>query len=122
MPFHLLFYLKFFTPNLFIFRFTRLVGPATWCLDMAEIYPASTFHGVDAYPVFPAEVKPLNCAFTLSNVAERLPYPDNHFDFIHQRLLIFGLTRTDWRNARTPLFSGTVSSASLLMLTKVYRR
>ncbi|KAI8144362.1 S-adenosyl-L-methionine-dependent methyltransferase [Fennellomyces sp. T-0311] len=74
-------------------------GPATWCLDMSEKYPNSTFHGVDAYPVFPNEVKPQNCQFQLGNVADRLPYPDNYFDFIHQRLLIFGLTRTDWKNA-----------------------
>ncbi|KAI9499067.1 S-adenosyl-L-methionine-dependent methyltransferase [Zychaea mexicana] len=74
-------------------------GPATWSLDMAEMYPQSTFYGVDVYPVFPNEVKPQNCHFQACNVAEKLPFPDNHFDFIHQRLLIFGLTRADWRNA-----------------------
>ncbi|KAI7861168.1 S-adenosyl-L-methionine-dependent methyltransferase [Circinella umbellata] len=74
-------------------------GPATWSLDMAEMYPNSTFHGVDAYPVYPSEVKPPNCHFQPANVAEKLPFPDNHFDFIYQRLLIFGLTRTDWKNA-----------------------
>ena len=67
---------------------------------MSEKFPNSTFHGVDAYPVFPSEVKPQNCHFQLGNVADRLPYPDNYFDFIHQRLLIFGLTRSDWKNVR----------------------
>lgn len=61
------------------------------------MYPQSTFHGVDAYPVFPSEVKPANCHFYLANVADHLPFPDNYFDFIHQRLLLFGLTRNDWR-------------------------
>ncbi|KAI9255178.1 S-adenosyl-L-methionine-dependent methyltransferase [Phascolomyces articulosus] len=74
-------------------------GPGTWSLDMGEMYPNSTFHGVDAYPVFPSEVKPRNCHFQTCNIAEKLPFPDNHFDFIHQRLLIFGLTRTNWRDA-----------------------
>ena len=85
-------------------NYNNNTGPATWSLDMAEMYPNSTFHGVDAYPVYPSEVKPQNCHFQPANVAEKLPFPDNHFDFIYQRLLIFGFTRTDWKNVRGTSF------------------
>ncbi|KAI8147487.1 S-adenosyl-L-methionine-dependent methyltransferase [Fennellomyces sp. T-0311] len=78
-------------------------GPATWSLEMAEMYPNSTFYGIDAYPVFPTGVKPQNCHFELANVSESLPYPDNYFDFVHQRLLVFGLTRAGWENAISEL-------------------
>ncbi|CAO3598500.1 unnamed protein product [Absidia cylindrospora] len=71
-------------------------GPGTWLFEMAEDYPHSQFHGIDITPVFPENIKPANVQFALGNIAERLPYPDNHFDYIHQRLLIFGLTLPQW--------------------------
>lgn len=71
-------------------------GPGTWLFEMAEDFPHSQFHGLDITPVFPEGIKPANVSFTLGNLAERLPYPDNHFHYIHQRLLIFGLTLPQW--------------------------
>ncbi|KAL0077004.1 S-adenosyl-L-methionine-dependent methyltransferase [Phycomyces blakesleeanus] len=75
------------------------LGPATWTLDMAKAYDRSEFYGIDISPVFPEDIKPANTHFQLANITNRLPFPDNHFDFIHQRLLIFGLTRSDWTKA-----------------------
>lgn len=63
---------------------------------MAETYPASQFYGVDVSSVFPQTIKPANCHFEISNIGERLPFPDNYFDFVHQRLLQMGLTASDW--------------------------
>lgn len=71
-------------------------GPATWTLDMAEAYPNSKFYGVDASLVFPQNIKPKNVEFSICNVAKEIPFPDNTFDFIYQRLLILGLTNDDW--------------------------
>ncbi|KAI8089394.1 S-adenosyl-L-methionine-dependent methyltransferase [Halteromyces radiatus] len=71
-------------------------GPGTWVFEMAEDYPHTQFHGIDIAPVFPEGIKPPNVTFALGNVAERLPFPDDHFDYIHQRILIFGLTRPQW--------------------------
>lgn len=65
---------------------------------MAEQHPRSQFHGVDVSCVFPENIKPANVEFVIGNIAKHIPYPDNTFDYIHQRLLIFGLTNEDWEN------------------------
>lgn len=75
-------------------------GPGTWTLDLAEVYPKSKFYGVDASCVFPENIKPPNVQFLIGNIAKDLPFPDNQFDFIFQRLLFLGLTSDDWDNVR----------------------
>lgn len=65
---------------------------------MAQQYPHSTFHGIDIAEQFPNEIKPFNCHFQVANVTEKLPFPDNYFDYIHQRLLVAALTRDGWNN------------------------
>ena len=72
------------------------IGPGTWSLDMANEYSESKFYGVDISPVFPMEAKPANTEFKVYNIAEGTAFPDNHFDFIHQRLLVMGLRKTEW--------------------------
>ncbi|KAK4520336.1 uncharacterized protein ATC70_008470 [Mucor velutinosus] len=79
-------------------------GPATWAFEMGEAWPNSTFHGIDASCVFPENIKPANVEFVLGNIAKEIPYPDNTFDYIHQRLLLLGLTDDDWDNALKQLY------------------
>ncbi|KAI8143712.1 S-adenosyl-L-methionine-dependent methyltransferase [Fennellomyces sp. T-0311] len=71
-------------------------GPATWPLEMAEMFPQSKFYGVDISPVFPMQIKPSNCEFLLHNLSDPLPYPNNYFGFVHQRLLVMGIVDDDW--------------------------
>lgn len=74
-------------------------GPGSWTLELAHEFPLSRFHGVDISNVFvPDSKKPSNVEFTIGNIAKKLPYPDNTFDYIHQRLLMAGLTSEDWDN------------------------
>ncbi|KAI9366414.1 S-adenosyl-L-methionine-dependent methyltransferase [Pilaira anomala] len=73
-------------------------GPGSWTIDMAKEFPNSKFHGVDISNFFP-ETKPDNCEFVIGNLTETLPYEDNTFDYIHQRLLILGLTNGSWDKA-----------------------
>ncbi|CAO3637739.1 unnamed protein product [Mucor hiemalis] len=79
-------------------------GPATWAFEMAEAYPLSKFYGIDASCVFPEDIKPANVEFIIGNIAKELPYDDNFFDFIHQRLLILGLTGDDWTSTLDNLY------------------
>ncbi|GAA5811118.1 hypothetical protein MFLAVUS_004547 [Mucor flavus] len=53
---------------------------------MAKEYPNSEFRGVD----------PDNCEFVIGNITETLPYKDDTFDFIHQRILLVGLANSNW--------------------------
>ncbi|KAI8338824.1 S-adenosyl-L-methionine-dependent methyltransferase [Blakeslea trispora] len=74
-------------------------GPATWTFEIGENYPRSRIYGVDASCVFPENVKPANVEFAIGNIAKRIPHEDCMFHYIHQRLLIMGLTDEDWTNA-----------------------
>lgn len=79
-------------------------GPATWTFEMGEAYPRSKFYGIDASCVFPEKIMPANVEFVIGNIAKDIPYENNFFDFIHQRLLVFGLTDEDWTNVRQRSF------------------
>jgi SAM-dependent methyltransferase len=80
-------------------------GPATWTLEMGKTYSASKFHGIDITGVFPDTIMPANVEFAIGNIAKTLPYPDNTFDYIHQRLLIAGLTNDNWESVCSTLRS-----------------
>jgi ubiquinone/menaquinone biosynthesis C-methylase UbiE len=71
-------------------------GPATWTFEMGETYPNSKFYGIDISLVFPELIKPANVDFVIGNIAKKIPFPDNTFDYIHQRLLIVALTVDEW--------------------------
>lgn len=71
------------------------LGPAAWTAEMAKDYPNSTFHGVDIAPRC-LTTPPSNCHFHTKNLVEEKPFPDNHLDYIHQRLLVLGLLEANW--------------------------
>ncbi|CDH52598.1 methyltransferase type 11 [Lichtheimia corymbifera JMRC:FSU:9682] len=70
-------------------------GPAAWTTEMAKDYPNSTFYGVDIAPRC-LTTPPANCHFHTKNLVEEKPFPDNHLDYIHQRLLVLGLLEANW--------------------------
>lgn len=76
------------------------VGPAAWTTEMAKDYPNSTFHGVDIAPRCPTTPPP-NCHFHTKNLVEEKPFPDEHLDYIHQRLLVLGLPEANWDKVRS---------------------
>lgn len=63
---------------------------------MANEFPDATITGIDMSAVFPQTIIPSNCRFIQHNVLEPLPFPDNSFDFVYQRLLVAGLTPENW--------------------------
>ncbi|KAF9346904.1 hypothetical protein BGX34_003545 [Mortierella sp. NVP85] len=67
-------------------------GTGVWALEMAHEFPKAQVYGVDISAIFPATIKPSNCHFQLCNILDGLPFPDNYFDFIYQRLLVYALT------------------------------
>ncbi|KAG0742941.1 hypothetical protein G6F62_007035 [Rhizopus arrhizus] len=79
-------------------------GPATWTLEMAKTFPNSSFYGIDISSVFPENIKPSNIEFLTGNIAKSIPFEDNTFDYIHQRLVIVGLTEVDWQKNLAELY------------------
>ncbi|KAF9177072.1 hypothetical protein BGZ49_005799 [Haplosporangium sp. Z 27] len=67
-------------------------------MEMANEFPDANIVGVDMSPVFPSTIIPSNCRFVRQDIIQGLPFPDNYFDFVHQRLLVAGLTPENWVN------------------------
>ncbi|KAF9358172.1 hypothetical protein BGX26_002340 [Mortierella sp. AD094] len=72
-------------------------GTGVWALEMAHEFPKASVYGIDLSPIYPtpetsSRVVPPNCFFQLCNVLDGLPFPDNYFDFVYQRLLVYALT------------------------------
>ncbi|KAF9942281.1 hypothetical protein BGZ75_004676 [Mortierella antarctica] len=78
-------------------------GTGVWALEMAHEFPKADIYGVDISSIFPAEIKPKNCHFQLCNILDGLPFPDNYFDFIYQRLLVYALTPAQRKQVNTEL-------------------
>ncbi|KAG0198646.1 hypothetical protein BGX33_012202 [Mortierella sp. NVP41] len=89
------------SPNLRILDVAT--GTGVWALEMAHEFPKAEIHGVDISAIFPTEIKPPNCHFQLCNILDGLPFPDNHFDFIYQRLLVYALSPAQRRQVNAEL-------------------
>jgi ubiquinone/menaquinone biosynthesis C-methylase UbiE len=66
---------------------------------MASEYPNAQFTGIDIARLYPSEIKPENVSFVQANVLVGLPFPDNTFDFIHMRFMLFAFTLKNWEVA-----------------------
>jgi ubiquinone/menaquinone biosynthesis C-methylase UbiE len=80
-------------------------GPATWTFEMAKDFPNSKFYGIDVSFVFPELIKPANVELVIGNITKDIPFPDNTFDYIHQRLLILALNSDNWESVSKGLCS-----------------
>ncbi|KAF9092941.1 hypothetical protein BGX27_001695, partial [Mortierella sp. AM989] len=58
--------------------------------------PDASITGIDVLSVFPSTIIPSNCKFIQHNILDGLPFPDNTFGFVYQRLLVAGLKPEDW--------------------------
>ncbi|CAG8788352.1 14774_t:CDS:2, partial [Racocetra persica] len=71
-------------------------GAGSWTIDVATNYPKAKFIGVDISPVQPDLDKPANVEFMEGNVLESLPFDDNTFDYVFQRLLTSAFPANKW--------------------------
>lgn len=73
-------------------------GNGTWILEMATEFPESQFYGIDIATSYPNTVKPPNAFFNQCDVLQPngLPFPDNHFDYIHMRQVYTCFSESDW--------------------------
>ncbi|CAG8510125.1 14584_t:CDS:2, partial [Dentiscutata heterogama] len=73
-------------------------GAGSWLLEMSTNYPLSKFIGIDISPIQPRCIKPKNAEFIQANILERLPFHNDTFDFVFQRLLFAGIPGNEWRS------------------------
>jgi SAM-dependent methyltransferase len=71
-------------------------GTGIWAAEMARQYPQARIVGVDlATSSFKAEL-PANCTLQIGNILEQLPFPDQSFDYTHQRFLVSAILAARW--------------------------
>ena len=79
-------------------------GSGRWAMEMAALFPTARVVGLDLVPP-PDDASPLgqgldtrpnNYVFMAGNILEGLPFADQSFDFVHQRLLITAIPRDRW--------------------------
>ena len=76
-------------------------GTGRWAIEMALQFSAARVIGMDvAAPAVDASVapdaRPANFSFVQGNVLERVPFPDDSFDFVHQRFLTLAIPAASW--------------------------
>ncbi|KAH6975691.1 methyltransferase [Ilyonectria destructans] len=61
-------------------------GTGKWCIELADSYPDSTFHGMDLSPIQPDWI-PERVSFVVDDIEHDAGwvYPDDMFDYIHMR-------------------------------------
>ncbi len=76
-------------------------GTGRWAIELAQQFSAARVIGMDVAP--PAvdasaapDARPANFTFAQGNVLERIPFPDNSFDFVHQRFLTLAIPAARW--------------------------
>lgn len=81
-------------------------GTGRWAVEMAQQFPQANVIGADIAPPTVEASTPIradNYAFVLANVLEGLPFPDNSFDFVHQRLLVAAIPADKWQQVAREL-------------------
>ncbi|KAJ4150363.1 hypothetical protein LMH87_011115 [Akanthomyces muscarius] len=67
-------------------------GNGKWCIELADIYPNTTFQGMDLSPIQPDWV-PQNVSFVVDDIEHVAgwTYDDNMFDYIHVRHIVHSI-------------------------------
>jgi ubiquinone/menaquinone biosynthesis C-methylase UbiE len=71
-------------------------GTSIWGKEMAQTFPFATIIGLDLEQIKTTGELPPNYAFVQGNVLEALPFPDDHFEYVHQRLMVAGMPSAQW--------------------------
>ncbi len=76
-------------------------GAGRWAIEMAQQFPTARVIGMDIAPPSretgaTPEAYPANYTFAQGNVLERVPFPDDSFDFVHQRFLTLAIPAARW--------------------------
>ncbi|ORY96684.1 S-adenosyl-L-methionine-dependent methyltransferase [Syncephalastrum racemosum] len=73
-------------------------GPGSWTMEIAGEYPKSKVVGVDVSPMFPRDIKPVNCTFHQCDVFDGSldQFPDESFDYIFMRFFGMAIAADQW--------------------------
>src|SRR5712664_2259726 len=92
-------------------------GTGKWCWDVAKEYPHAQIVGIDKAEPFKTTVaRPLNFRFTQCDTLQGLPFPNESFEYIHQRFLVLAIPTEQWPFLITELARVTKAGGSVELI------
>ncbi|WP_052889340.1 class I SAM-dependent methyltransferase [Thermogemmatispora carboxidivorans] len=71
-------------------------GTGRWAIELAQQFPQAEVIGVDVEQAKSTSRMPSNYRFVRGDVLQGLPFEENTFDFVHQRLLLLAIPLAAW--------------------------
>ncbi|WP_376793980.1 class I SAM-dependent methyltransferase [Thermogemmatispora sp.] len=71
-------------------------GTGQWAIELAQQFSQAEVIGLDLEQARNRSSAPPNYRFVQGDVLEGLPFEENYFDFVHQRLLILAIPLAAW--------------------------
>lgn len=71
-------------------------GTGIWPADMARLFPQAHIVGVDLSATALEYSCSATCTFCLADVLKGLPFADQQFEYVHQRLLVAAIPAANW--------------------------
>ncbi|WP_376794685.1 class I SAM-dependent methyltransferase [Thermogemmatispora sp.] len=78
-------------------------GTGQWACELAQQFPQAEVIGLDLEPAKAAASLPANYRFVQGDVLKGLPFENDTFDFVHQRLLVLAIPLAAWRGVAQEL-------------------
>ncbi|WP_052890804.1 class I SAM-dependent methyltransferase [Thermogemmatispora carboxidivorans] len=74
-------------------------GTGQWAFELAQQFPQAQVIGLDLEQVKAATSPPPNYRFVQGDILQGLPFDNDSFDFVHQRLLVLAIPQAAWPDA-----------------------
>ncbi|WP_069802810.1 class I SAM-dependent methyltransferase [Thermogemmatispora onikobensis] len=74
-------------------------GTGQWAFELAHQFPQAEVVGLDLEQVKATTSPPPNYRFVQGDILQGLPFDNNSFDFVHQRLLFLAIPQAAWPTA-----------------------
>lgn len=71
-------------------------GTGRWAIEVAEAFPRCRVVGFDREPARSSQGLPPGFRFVQGDLLQRLPFADDTFGYVHQRLLVAGIPLAQW--------------------------
>ncbi|MBX5448487.1 class I SAM-dependent methyltransferase [Thermogemmatispora sp.] len=71
-------------------------GTGLWAYELCQEFPQALVVGLDIEQIKQATSPPANFRFVRANLLDGLPFANDSFDFVHQRLMALSLPITCW--------------------------
>ncbi|RKP07435.1 S-adenosyl-L-methionine-dependent methyltransferase [Thamnocephalis sphaerospora] len=80
------------------------VGSGAWLRDMSALFPDCDCVGMDINNLLGPDVLSSRISYKEGDILQGLPFPDKHFDFIHQRFMVTFIPAKSWHKVARDVY------------------